>query len=118
MGGGGMYGDHDDHWGPDPGGVDLSWVDWEDPDSIAMIGDDIDPEHIPPSALKLLSQEQLENIGYFDNQETTFRNDDRNDVADFAADIAEAIPVKKVISNDIQSISSLNTFRDPKAVYL
>jgi len=79
-------------------------------------------DQVPQCALPSLSQQQLQDLGFFDKVHTTkvVSGNDRvkEAVSAFAASVAEKMPAKKVISYVVQTITAVNLFRDAKDVYL
>ncbi|CAD7970618.1 unnamed protein product [Amoebophrya sp. A25] len=79
-------------------------------------------DQVPSCALPSLSQQQLTDLGFFDQVHTTkvvSGNDAVSEaVSAFAASVAEKMPAKKVISYVVQTITAVNLFRDASSVYL
>ncbi|CAD7969536.1 unnamed protein product [Amoebophrya sp. A120] len=74
---------------------------------------------VPQCAHGLLSQAQLEQLGFFDQIHlTAVTGDVKEAVSQFAASVAALIPSKKVVSFVVQTISQINLFRDASATYL
>lgn len=108
-----------------PVGFEYVTFDWANATEVAQLASkDVDPMQIPTDKVGLVSQTLLTEWGYYDDvQKTlasgqTFSADNAaSQIADFAANIAEKIPEKKIISTKVQSIVGVNLFRDPKNVY-
>ncbi|CAD7934208.1 unnamed protein product [Amoebophrya sp. A25] len=74
---------------------------------------------IPQCAHGMLTQAQLEQLGFFDQVfQTVVATDIDEAISQFAASVAQLIPAKRVVSFVIQTISMLNLFRDASQQYL
>ena len=110
-----------------PPGTQTTSTDFSDPAQRAQIMN-IDKSTLTDAQMQQLAAlpaSELERMGYFDSSAGRMGPAPKRQVglakasavADFAASVANAVPVKKIVSPKIEALSTLNLYRDPSDVY-